>query len=526
MKFAQAFLTFIVTFACATYATAQAKLPVGVMITETVILEPETDPPLPPTPPLPPSLPPTAPSVNNIRAVVFVHGLGGNAAGWLPASSALQDTFRIVPLRPSYSLAQTAQIESLASALDEVIPKATGQRKLVELPLTVDPSQTFIVGHSLGGLMGRELWRWRDQTLKEPLSNIAHRGLVTFDTPHGGAPIVGNSLGISHLVSTGCTALTKGPLTEKAASFKGSGLLTFFGMDLTKMIASAADSLCGGKLLDSLVAQIGYNSFKPVAGPGINKNSFFITRLNAYTDPYNFPKLNITSYEEQPVTLRLIASTKTTSAGRWQANDDTKAIDSLNSSVFKYKKSAADLRSEADKTDNLRWYQPLGGIIPALDWAARQKKAASMRQSASYYEAAVPWLQNLNTQWQNLIGASVRRERIGEIYACSCTESNDIEPYMPTARGCADQSSQRTGSCKGTFFDYAYRDYREENDGAVPISSQQAWLRPDGTPVPRVLYTNSNHFQIRNDRNTRDAFHNHIFKQTFRNDNWFATDKR
>lgn len=98
---------------------------------------------------------------------VFIHGLSSSAATWTGAASRLQTRLAIEPFVPA--LPWTEPYETQTAILRSRVPAL--------------PSRTIAVGHSNGGIVGREWSR------VQPLA-----GLVTLGTPHAGAPLVGNAL--------------------------------------------------------------------------------------------------------------------------------------------------------------------------------------------------------------------------------------------------------------------------------------------------------------------------------------------
>ena len=96
------------------------------------------------------------------RPVVFVHGVASGPETWEEAAARLQSSLQIAPER-----AQVTWRNSLEAQGSEL------QARYGALP-----DSTIVVGHSLGGLVGRQ---WDRQ----------HRlsGVITVGSPNGGAPI-------------------------------------------------------------------------------------------------------------------------------------------------------------------------------------------------------------------------------------------------------------------------------------------------------------------------------------------------
>lgn len=99
------------------------------------------------------------------RPVVFLHGLGAEAADWANTAGRLQQQLAIDARLPELPWQQIYEQQALALAGSAALSPGNG------LPLAV--------GHSNGGVVARELSRVR------PLDGIA-----TIGTPHRGAPVV------------------------------------------------------------------------------------------------------------------------------------------------------------------------------------------------------------------------------------------------------------------------------------------------------------------------------------------------
>src|SRR4051812_37868460 len=99
------------------------------------------------------------------RAVVFIHGVASSPDTWSATASRLQSELQIVPGLPRVSWQN-----SLESQGDEVQRQVGGF-----------PGSTIAVGHSLGGVVGRQ-WRRQD----------AVGGILTRGPTEWGAPIPDN----------------------------------------------------------------------------------------------------------------------------------------------------------------------------------------------------------------------------------------------------------------------------------------------------------------------------------------------
>ena len=149
-------------------------------------------------------------------------------------------------------------------------------------------------------------------------------------------------------------------------------------------------------------------------------------------------------------------------------------------------------------------------------------RAEEKREAAGYYEEGVAWLENLNDAWLGIIGA-LEYETVDQSYRCDC-EYYDYGEVVggydyetETAEEC-EREHDPDEVCEATLL---FRDQRAiyyPSDGAALLSSQTA----RGAEITRN-YEDSNHLQIRNDKNTQDAFENVLFGSE---DEFFHTDLR
>lgn len=111
------------------------------------------------------------PAAAQDRLTVFLHGFASSGATWATTASRLGTRLQIAPHTPSlpWHLPYDTQANLVNSAAN-----AAGA-----------PANTVIVGHSNGGLVGRQL------STKRALG-----GIVTVGSPHRGAPLVRNLQGI------------------------------------------------------------------------------------------------------------------------------------------------------------------------------------------------------------------------------------------------------------------------------------------------------------------------------------------
>jgi len=171
---------------------------------------------LPDLPPPPPDL--TTEEVEGYRMLYFIHGLNGDVTSWAKASSAsrngvLQHGFparKVYPRRPEYESDQS--LEDAAEQLEGLIDNISDN-----LPTEYHKANGIAIGHSQGGIVGRELDRYYSIRENGELINAHERrfgGLITLATPNQGAQILNNQAIMQGLVSDLSKNLAAGPISE------------------------------------------------------------------------------------------------------------------------------------------------------------------------------------------------------------------------------------------------------------------------------------------------------------------------
>jgi pimeloyl-ACP methyl ester carboxylesterase len=134
--------------------------------------------------------------------VLFLHGLRGNRHSWGAVPSFVQrsplgQTFKVASLEYSAGVFSSARI---ATSAQQVLTQIETRYA------ACDP--IYLVGHSLGGLIAREICR--QLLLNDPDSMLSKiGGVITVGTPLEGAPIANWFLGHTGLVSPKIRELTK-----------------------------------------------------------------------------------------------------------------------------------------------------------------------------------------------------------------------------------------------------------------------------------------------------------------------------
>jgi len=181
------------------------------------------------------------------QPAVFMHGLNSSGSTWQEAAQRLAARLAIEPHRPSTNWRELYQVQT-----DEI------ERMLGSLP-----PNTIAIGHSNGGIVGRE-WSRRHSLA----------GVVTVGTPHQGAPLVWNALSYANF-----------DLALVAAISNVFNLFQWEGVEWEWVIAGIGNALVIARALSrasflSVIAAVGLNIAAPVF-PQMLPGSVYVRDLNS-----------------------------------------------------------------------------------------------------------------------------------------------------------------------------------------------------------------------------------------------------
>jgi hypothetical protein len=409
-----------------------------------------------------------------LRSIIWVHGLGGDPfTTWSTVSTDLETKYHYKPHRFTYS--ETSMIAAGSYLLSAVN----------DMDIDEGSAPPFVVAHSQGGLVARQAAKWSfEQKLEPPI----FQGLVTFGTPHQGAPLVANLDKVYEFIEEGCRALAIGPISDLLET---NFILDLF-IDEDKIAKKIADPLCS-TLANQGVPLALKDLLKPTKdeyAPGTE----FLTELNAFED--NLHKICFYGVEEDPVFYRLLKwlSNSPELPPPYQANEDEDLVRRMSEVQASYKEKAKSI-----------W----ANIIRKSYFPFEPPEELLYNENSAWWKGA-EWLAGVDDTWKILIGVA-ENERIVTEQTCTCYEYEypyDIPRGSFTVRGvtsaqeCYDYEDLDEGIECEYFEKYSY-EYKEveESDGVVPVSSAS------NCPgmITSVEMPESNHQQMRNDMNTEWA---------------------
>ncbi len=187
------------------------------------------------------------------RMLYWVHGLNGDGSSWDQAAAACEDKIvddfpprEVIGYAPSYYESQPS-IFTASWKFRQDLPISN------ELPLGYDPTKSFVIAHSQGGIVSR----YTDYYYTQPGNGFQRKfgGIVTFGTPNQGAQIVNNQVMVSDFLYRLGDAMSAGPVSDirysenvalrivaKSVDVDSirSKLLNFLSVDVAKYLISVS----------------------------------------------------------------------------------------------------------------------------------------------------------------------------------------------------------------------------------------------------------------------------------------------
>lgn len=463
--------------------------------------------PIPPPQWRPPVInPPSRPQGPGDREVLFAHGLGGERAAWGAVAADLGHRYELNYDLIDYGDLQGQTIEAVSSNVLSLLPDEHDRAQDVR-------DQTIFVGHSLGGLVGRQMIR-EQQATGYTADTKFYGGLVTFHSPHGGAPIAADRVALNNFFSEACHDLTDGPI--RALTDGLPWFIKFNDYDnvepgerperrhIYAATQQFVDNGCTGTAFDLAFESLVLSRTLPRVADDLAPGADFIDEIADHGNPFGLATASIVGFEEQPAALKLFGSafSGVSDADAYSANDDsTMFMFVRREQISNYYERSRQKREEADRI-NPFWLDPWYG--------AKIRKKNRLYATSEAFARGARWWVGLNESWLSLVGATERRSR-PPTYRCDCTSParGNWQVEVPTESGCRRQEWMNSAgaSCTATIQYHNNELVYLPSDGVVPLTNQQAWetdvsWRAEG----------SNHLQIRNDDNTKEAFDVHIFQ--------------
>jgi hypothetical protein len=448
-----------------------------------------------------PNNPPPLGSEN--RLIYWVHGLGAEDGGaWARASAATDNghgaTFparRTVGFRIDYT---ETGIEPAANELrNEMVVKAAA------FP-TLNPFRNIAIAHSQGGIVSREIDR---QYAAQPSDSRSFGGIVTFCSPHLGARILNNKLLVQEAMGDACAAFTI-PIVLNTLD---KPILNIFlnEAEIQAGINATCDNV--GNFIPLFVKTFNRGTTNDiyVGAPKINElnaqNTWALEhKLGLYGVEYAADE---DSHNPKGLIYRTMSSFSLENPENQPAfttDNDGALLAKVNDQIFKYQVEAFSkqldmfiLEAQGFPCDT--WWKWVFQPGP-LDCAIFNPIYNAKKTQRDAYLKAANFLLNLDETYKTLIGAVEYQT----LPTCVCTkldpDGDEFSLPIPTVANPIDCAAYPANtSWDNCIWSTAVQLVRKESDGVVLAESAMAF--PGANDYLRL--EKSNHFQVRNDSNTK-----------------------
>jgi triacylglycerol esterase/lipase EstA (alpha/beta hydrolase family) len=502
----------------------------------------------------------TLPTVTSDINIVWIHGLNGSTESWfIPAYATEFGIPGKFAARKAHSLRGEPSTDGNAQLYSESIGITAASSDVSnyckDKLSTIQTPRDFIIAHSQGGIVGRELLRNMDQK-PSPYTNLMH-GLVTFGSPHAGAQILNQTrpnLGnkIPAFMDEACNSLSSAYLYEKVHGKLLTRLIISSDM-VSKFNSTACKALSGTIIpfaLDNYFRRTTEDFY--VGAPfltGYDVGNTHVEGLSEYS--LKVPVVQFYGVEQEPVMWKFMSSTMgighdllDNSQMAFGYDQDDQLELKVNDMIMDFDASYNYMKDVAEGYFEKKQlcvktiiYSPLFFFYNFLEGKAIDERDA-------YYKAKV-WLSNANEYYESeLIGAksyhTVATCRIIQDLICmdNRNPSNPAPTPYKTERTVYTNKSQcdplpatvsysnmqfKTenglklyGPCSGTqtvisSFTTIY-DYKP-NDGVVLSESSSSKIKVNttgnnGVTQTIILMPSSNHDQMKNSIETNRALNN------------------
>lgn len=441
------------------------------------------------TPPVnPPNTRPKPPG--DKRIIYWIHGLGGSPDSWArPAeATAYQSPGSKIPGYPP------RKVESLNLTYSQFTLTGAGYNLHTKLVSTgdaictanniTDKSKNYIIAHSQGGLVSRATDKYyADQGIEE---ERRFGGIVTFGSPHLGAQLLNNQDLHIPLINEGCDALSDGPIKAKLFDVT---TIPFFGYSIFNKLSEIGDKVCNFLSLAIIPTMI-EDQNQPIASD-YKVGAPALGELNGYES--TLPRVACFGEEKDPIAWRQMYSfyvKRPVEFPAFEANEDDVLVNQVGVLRDHYYQG------------HIFWNLKAGEFLSR--WKFGSYKAA--KQTSKAYLKGYQWLTVANEKYLAVAGAITQKTTTQTITECQC-QTTDYEGKVTYSTWFANDpsecpvSSSTYESCGPiTTTLVNTQTVTLPNDGAVLAESAAGF-----SGAVQVRMKDSNHQQMRNDRNTKDV---------------------
>jgi len=439
------------------------------------------------------------------RTVFWVHGWRGSETSWHKAGMDIGATttggggfqggrFRVKSKFPDYLPYQTSMAESAQNLAQDIEEFIDGD---------INTERNFVIAHSLGGLVTRQVGLLENNNVGAPDASLAFNGIITFGTPHLGAIVANTALNdfevIGNYLSYTCESLFT-PLAldsiDGVGPYAVQNLLINFGF-----AEQLVDFTCN-EILDLAIPFAEIHFEENIEAELTTSN--VISNVPPMLTEHNATFYGTESNDEGTFTARMLgALLNNPSDEQLYSGDvtDQMGIEFVNFYIDLYNSEYETHAAQA--------------TLAAWPWNPFDTNA----KLAAAYKKGVDWFPTLNPTYRKIVGATgIEVNSSGD---CNCwQESSDASGYNLAYSGpCEDMDPNLW--CDEIDGDYSIDFYEKPADGFILAESAMNGPGANYDPVEMV---GSNHFQMKNDPNTEIAMKD-IFEDGLGRD-FFKTQPR
>ncbi len=445
------------------------------------------------------------------RLITFVHGLQGSDDSWATAATALESKYKFVQERPEYDQPswQIAEDELFEDCKEGTFYDVTSNN--------LNPTKSFAIGHSLGGLMSRRMQQKMAEENVPDNENSFH-GVITIGSPLAGSELGNKVHEIEDWLYDGIKALVNA---------YGNEILENSTNNLVEaLIQSIADVSFDHpfETLEALLLQQseislyddiysdGFETIIAMFDPGIlyeiRPQSAQIQNLQNFSN--DLPSVCMYGIEDDPVLIRYLSSRiYSANAPAFADNNDQELVDQYQDLWEKLQMKEEFYFNQYLNYPDCNWFpNPFSCTSQSImELFAHWDKNDLFVASQNFREAR-RWVGNINNSWKSFIG-SIELQTTLEGYYCQCEEFengayNGMSQYIVNGQQeCALYDSLPNQDCQ--FYQTPIYSYQmvevSPSDGVVPVYSQTAY--PNAGDFVDMI--GSNHQQERNDTNLKKA---------------------
>ena len=474
--------------------------------------------------------PPPPPPFEDERIVGYIHGISGGSNTWVSARNWTEETYELA-VTPTELYYNMDNLKDASARIQEQMNIANINH-VINTNSTYDYASSFLVAHSLGGLVSRDI---EYRTLHTSQSDWQQQfgGLITFGTPHQGTGLVNNSELAIEIAQEGCSLASATYVSQFIEeNFSNLGVLSGFVKNFLYSITLESDDeledqgisiqgiVCDNIL--SFVLNSAFSGMLPQIASDMSPDSDELAKLNSHD--FTLPLIVCYGLEDDPVSLRQIVATQNNideyDFGTANLeNEEQEIIDDFTDYLL-------GLEASYDFYSNLEipWYvfalniaenaiegsvvgnifgqlvgSVIGAVVGAIFGIFENSNAPNYDLIAFSYLAYWNWALKFDENYRLVMDLDdVTTEFTGTNTVYECTLNGVIIDSDIDLTDLVDISDIECGYVDYPI--YSVISNRYESDGTVRANS--AKLCPHSNTFLEFDMPGSNHVQLKNDKNT------------------------